>query len=451
MQATSTIPVSPSWGRKLTYFLVIPLTAFALFTLAAAVTFAGYQNQHDGRIFTGVTVWGVDLGGMTPAEAKAALTAAFPYPDETAVTFTDPGTGAQWQKTPAELGLTFAVDDTINEAMAVGRDGSPLTRLRAIFDAWYVGQALPPVIVFDEGQLDQVLSALAADIDRPAVNASFDVQETSADYQPGQLGRQVDVTYLRERLLQPITDFRSADVQLLVHETMPVLMDDTAVAAAMEQMTLPMYFYFPEPLENEDLGYVELSTATLVGWVRVELQEQPDGSMQHRVFLDENAARSWLQGIAPRLYREPVRARFYFDDDTGELVLVAPHVNGRELDIEATLSNLLAQVGTSNRHVPVVLQEIVPLVSSDATASELGITELITETTTWFYGSSDERKHNIARAAANFFGVVIAPGEEFSFNRYLGTVSEADGYAEGFIIIGGQTIQGVGGGVCQVS
>ncbi|MCZ7668107.1 MAG: VanW family protein [Chloroflexi bacterium] len=70
---------------------------------------------------------------------------------------------------------------------------------------------------------------------------------------------------------------------------------------------------------------------------------------------------------------------------------------------------------------------------------------------TWFYGSSDARKHNIARSAANFYGIVIAPGEEFSFNDYLGTISEDDGYTEGLIIVGGQTIKGIGGGVCQVS
>ncbi|RMD48024.1 MAG: vanomycin resistance protein VanB, partial [Candidatus Thermofonsia bacterium] len=54
-------------------------------------------------------------------------------------------------------------------------------------------------------------------------------------------------------------------------------------------------------------------------------------------------------------------------------------------------------------------------------------------------------------AAANFYGIVVAPGEEFSFNKYLGSISEADGYEEGLIIVGGQTIKGVGGGVCQVS
>jgi len=59
--------------------------------------------------------------------------------------------------------------------------------------------------------------------------------------------------------------------------------------------------------------------------------------------------------------------------------------------------------------------------------------------------------HNIARAARNFYGIVIAPGQEFSFNQYLGEVSADQGYEQGLIIFGGRTIEGVGGGVCQVS
>jgi vancomycin resistance protein YoaR len=109
------------------------------------------------------------------------------------------------------------------------------------------------------------------------------------------------------------------------------------------------------------------------------------------------------------------------------------------------------QLENGNLAVPLVVTDIVPAANANATAADLGITELITENTTWFYGSSDERKHNIARAAANFYGVVVEPGEEFSFNRYLGSISEADGYEEGLIIVGGRTIKGVGGGVCQVS
>jgi vancomycin resistance protein YoaR len=61
------------------------------------------------------------------------------------------------------------------------------------------------------------------------------------------------------------------------------------------------------------------------------------------------------------------------------------------------------------------------------------------------------RRQNIQVAAARFHGVVVGPGEEFSFNEHLGDVSQETGFEEGLIIYGGRTVKGVGGGVCQVS
>ncbi|MFN2136150.1 MAG: VanW family protein, partial [Candidatus Promineifilaceae bacterium] len=223
-------------------------------------------------------------------------------------------------------------------------------------------------------------------------------------------------------------------------------------AAEVQQiLSGPVTFYLAEPLDELDLQPVMLPRETLASWLRVDAHQEADGSYRHEVIVDENAVRHWLRTYADQLYREPVNARFYFDDATRELVLVSPHVNGRSFNLDATVQQFLEQVRTTNRAVPFAVNETVPVVNSDSTAAELGITELITETTTWFYGSTDARKHNIARSAANFFGVVVAPGEEFSFNKYLGSVSEADGFEEGFIIVGGRTIEGIGGGVCQVS
>jgi vancomycin resistance protein YoaR len=263
----------------------------------------------------------------------------------------------------------------------------------------------------------------------------------------------LDIAEVRNRLLAPLTSFRQAQIELLVNDTAPLIYEDAAAANQIQQLTsaAPMTFYLQEPLVDADLIPITLTPAELSSWLRVEVVEQADSSWQHQVFLDENAARQWLSQFADQIYREPVNARYYFDDATRELILVSPHINGRELDLDATLTRLLEQAGTPNRNIPFVLKKITPTVSSGATAEELGITELISERTTWFFGSSDERKRNISRAASNFYGIVIAPGEEFSFNKYLGTITEDDGYEEGLIIVGGQTIKGIGGGVCQVS
>ncbi len=439
-------------GRKIGYFLLPPLVTLALLTIILAVILSQYRAEHDGRVLTGVTLGRIDLSGKTAEEAELLLAENAQYLKQGDVLFSDPGSGRQWAKAPADLGMSFDEEQTVKAAMAIGRSGGPLTQARDTFDTWYYGRSISPVIVFNEGKLDQTISELSDEVHKPAVDATIAYEDNAAEYQPGQSGRELDTAELRSRILEPVSDFRAAEVELLVHETYPTLYNDSEVAQEIQQiLSSPMNLYLPEPLDELDLQTVELPQELLASWLRVDVQDNGDGSLQRIVQVDENAVRHWLRQYEDQLYRDPVNARFYFNDDTSELVLVAPHITGRSLDLDATAAQFLEQVGGSNRAVPFVMQAIEPTVHSGVSAADLGITELITQTTTWFYGSSDARKHNIARSAANFFGVVIAPGEEFSFNKYLGSVSEDDGYEEGFIIVGGRTINGIGGGVCQVS
>ncbi|HZD10335.1 MAG TPA: VanW family protein [Candidatus Binatia bacterium] len=446
-----TLPQDAARARGLRWFLVPPVTALALLLLAAAIVVVGYESRHQGLIYTGVRVWGVDLSRMSPGEAQQSLQRLLSADSEHTITLVDPLGEQQWQYTPAQLGISYDLERTVQAAFDVGRRGGPFSALRDRFTAWYFGRELAPVIVFDEGALERALQEVADSINRPARDAALTRTGGRFQYTPGQVGRQLDISDLNERLLQPAMNLRNARVELLVHESQPNVLDDPQVAARVQAILgSPMEFYFQDPLEDLDLDRVEVSSAQLSEWLRVQMVEN-NGKRQYDVFIDENAVREWLTEIEAQVFRRPENARFYFDDNTRELVLVEPHVNGRALDVDATLQAFMAQVGTPNRSVPFVVDEIVPTVNSNATAQQLGITELITQSTTWFYGSTPERKHNIARAAAQFFGIVVAPGEEFSFNRYLGDVTEEAGFTTGLIILGGRTVKGVGGGVCQVS
>ncbi|MBP8001879.1 MAG: VanW family protein [Chloroflexi bacterium] len=452
MQATETMSqpaTSGSLAHKISWFLLPPITAFVLVTVLLAGVMTNYQLQHENKIYTGVTVWGQELGQMTEAEAAAALAAAFPYPGEKAIVFTIPGSAEQWEFTPTELGITFDVAQTVAAAYAIGREDNSL---QSQLQTWYYGTAIAPVVVFDEAKIDAVLNSLAAQINQPSQDATLLYTGSEVDYTPAQFGRILDVDDARARLLNPLADLRNVELELLVHQLSPQIMDTAEAARQIEQIISgPMTFYLQEPLAGVDLDNLTIDVTQLTGWLRIALQDTNNGSASYHVTIDENALRHWLSQYTEAIYREPVSARFYFNDSTRQLVLVEPHISGRTLDIEATIAQFMAQVTTPNRSIPFVLEEIVPVVNSNATGEELGITELVSESTTWFYGSTDSRKHNIARAAANFYGIVIAPGEEFSFNKYLGPISAEDGYETGLIIVGGRTIKGVGGGVCQVS
>ena len=163
-----------------------------------------------------------------------------------------------------------------------------------------------------------------------------------------------------------------------------------------------------------------------------------NGAAHYEVKANTEPLKNFLASIAPQLSVDPVNARFLFNEDTKQLELLSDSVNGRSMDVDSTMKALSGTIfKKDDRRVALVFQQDVPKVNSKSTAKDLGITEKIVSATTFFYGSSADRRTNIQVAAARFHGLVIAPGEEFSFNNYLGDVSPETGYETGLVIYGG--------------
>ncbi|MDJ0756024.1 MAG: VanW family protein [Ardenticatenaceae bacterium] len=441
-----------SWGTRLGWLSVGPMSALVVLLVILLLTLVSYQQRHDGRIYTGVYVNSIDLGELTPAEAANRLTAESGQIDGIPLTLVDPATGREWSLTSGDLGVSLDAAATAELAFQVGREGASGGQLEAIFDAWYYGLQVAPVVTLDEGQVFAQLDQIAGEVSQAPVNASIQIEGEQVSLQNSQVGRALDTANAYERLVPVLSNLQPARIELLVHESKPPIYDATAAAVDIGSiLSGPMRFYLETPIDGIDLEPITVSADNLREWLRVRLVENEAGEAVYDLFIDEVALRGWLEAYADKVAREPENARFYFDDPTQELVLVEPHVNGRALDVDGTIALFNEQVKTPNRSVPLIINDILPAAHSGVTAAELGIKDLIGERTTWFYGSSNNRKHNIARAAANFYGIVVAPGEEFSFNKYIGDISLEEGYETGLVILGGQTIEGVGGGVCQVS
>lgn len=70
---------------------------------------------------------------------------------------------------------------------------------------------------------------------------------------------------------------------------------------------------------------------------------------------------------------------------------------------------------------------------------------------TEFNAKEKNRTNNISRAAKSIDGSIVQPGETFSYNETVGPTNEKRGYKKGIVFLKGEKVEGVGGGVCQVS
>jgi vancomycin resistance protein YoaR len=157
---------------------------------------------------------------------------------------------------------------------------------------------------------------------------------------------------------------------------------------------------------------------------------------------------SQLNALVRRLSRGPSPARWVFRNK--EVGWAAVEQPGYAFDLAQVQQayQAAAEGGQTQFVLPVAYIEAAQGVNYNR---QLGIRQMISEATTRFYGSSRERIHNIALGAARLNGVMIAPGQTFSFARSMGEVSERTGFKPAFVIMGDKTEKGVGGGMCQVS
>lgn len=157
--------------------------------------------------------------------------------------------------------------------------------------------------------------------------------------------------------------------------------------------------------------------------------------------------------VADELAHDAVDARFRMED--GRVTVFTPNRAGIVVDAAATAQIIAGYAdgvlhGTVPQTVKLPSRTTDPKITIDA-INDLGITEIIGEGRSNFAGSPANRMHNIRTAAAKMEGVIIAPGEEFSFGTELGDVDGSTGYLQELVIRDHQTKPEYGGGICQVS
>lgn len=150
-----------------------------------------------------------------------------------------------------------------------------------------------------------------------------------------------------------------------------------------------------------------------------------------------------FNALHTELMREPHDA--YYDKETGEIV---PDVKGFAFDVSEAESLWNAAGLLEEVHIPVKID--MPEMTAEQLVASLFRDKLGSQTTLYTY-SSDARINNIKLCAAKLNGLVLNPGEEFSFNGTIGQRTTEAGFKAAAAYNDGQVVQEVGGGICQVS
>ena len=157
-----------------------------------------------------------------------------------------------------------------------------------------------------------------------------------------------------------------------------------------------------------------------------------------------------IKALAPAINQAPIDAKLEFSEEEVRIKEFSLPQNGKQLNVEKSMAQTAKSLAEGKLSVSLVVDEVQPQITS-ASLEKLGITTLLGHGESDFKGSSSSRIHNIKTGAAKFYGLLLKPGEEFSFNSALGEVDGKNGYLPELVVKNGKLRPEFGGGICQVS
>lgn len=180
----------------------------------------------------------------------------------------------------------------------------------------------------------------------------------------------------------------------------------------------------------------------------LNLRTQPV-SLQTSTAYSKDTIRQLTDSIAEYVNRDPINASVAtFDFNTRSFTFNSDS-SGCYVDADALYSQVLAKLEGGESYTTITVEPEIVLAS--VTKAELmnsfkKVSSYTTETT-----SNSNRNTNIQLSAAAINGTTVLPGETFSFNQATGQRTAEKGYLPAAAIAGGQSVDEIGGGVCQTS
>jgi vancomycin resistance protein YoaR len=408
--------------------MVVVLVVLAL---VVGLAFAGSPN----RIAAGVTVAGVDVGGLSPGQARSELQRRFASVEQQPVAFT--AAGHTFKISPAELGVQPDWTAAIAQAQHAGRGSGPLRGFRRLGLRFFGSDVKLQPRVFQAALIYEV-DRLARAIDVSHDDAKVQLRGGQPVVVPGRAGAELDQKAAGPAILAALVDFEHGSVAL------PVRIDPVRVTAAQLATV--------EAQASTALSAPVSLRFGLARWRLTPAQLAPLLDLPHggttTLRIAGPAADAYFARLTKLVEHPPVDASFAVTAAGG--VRIVPDRSGTMLDVVATAKSLRAAALSPVHRVGRLVVVEAPAKRTTADAKAMGITGTVSSYETYF-GGVPNRIHNVQVVAHLVDEQLIRPGENWSFNGATGERTAAKGFLEAPVIINGEVETGLGGGVCQVS
>lgn len=416
------------------------ISSFLLLLCAISMTIY-MMAQYRDRFYPGIYIDGVAAGGKTKTQIKDELLSK--ENDAPSFSLTLSVDNIQVASSAAQLGGHYDYDTTIEQAYNAGRNEPLLAQVWRVVSPWAQDIALTTPYQLDDEMLKQQIDVLAAQVDVPAEQPSAVLKISgvpgSLKIMPGTSGRELNKTETLQKIHERV---QQADVHV------PAVVASISAGLNPDQL---------EPALERAKKYVGKKVTLRADNVFREMNDQllvnilafPNG-------ISDEHLQPVVEELAKEVNRPPQDAEFEYDPQTLVVSKFSPPRKGLGLngdEFKKQLAEIMNQFETTDqkeKDVELPVQETEPD-KTLASTNDLGIKERIGFGESQYAHSIPNRISNVALTASRINNFLVKPGDEFSFNQALGEVSAATGFKPAYVISGGRTVLGDGGGVCQVS
>ena len=388
---------------------------------------------NSGKVHRGVEVGNVSLGGKTSAEARQIVRDQVVGPLEE-IDFDGPG---HVTRKASAMGVSFNINETVDEAYAIGREGNVLNRLSERLRASFGGATIPPDIDYRPAKARDEVREIASQVDRPPREAEVKIYGSEVEVASSRNGYDLNVAATMASVNGAIDDM-SGKASLRGDSLDPGVTTTEAEAAAKKARGA-----LSEQLVLRAEGESWMVTPDRLGSA-LDVTKQ-EGK------IDVSLDRDRLDGVLTSVYNDltvkPVEAGYGFGSE-GHVIVKSSH-KGRSVEGEKLLDAIQGGIfeGKREYEVPITVDK------PRYTTAELQAkkpTKLLGSYHTNYTATSDHsqaRVNNLDLASHAISGTFLAPGQTFSMTD---TVSDLN-YEQSHVIVNGATSTDLGGGLCQVT
>ncbi|MDD5071597.1 MAG: VanW family protein [Patescibacteria group bacterium] len=447
--------VNPNKNQALKWLLVFVAVFFAFLIISSAALLI-FEKQYEGRIYPGIKIGNIDLGGRTKEEAEKLLGGKINELNQEGLKFKYNNQRAAIAPTVVSLEtdlsyriVSFEPERTAGEIFAFGRNRDSLNNLKNKIDSLLFGKSAGIIYILNEEEIKKILKSNYEKFENPGKNAELAATTTPANPEEiifsvseERLGKIIDYEKGLEELKTKLNKLNFSPIELTTKTDYPTIHKneclniETAAKKILETAPLTLTY------ENKKWIIDKKELADILA-----LERQKNGEIA--VSLDPKKLTEFLEEtIAAEIEKEPVEARFKADN--GRVTEFQGSRDGLKLKIEDNIAKIKSEfIINKNNTAELIAEEIKSSVKTGE-INDLGIKEIIGTGESNFSGSPTNRRHNIKIGSFSLNGILIKPEEEFSLNKALGKIEAKTGYLPELVIKGNETIPEYGGGLCQI-